>query len=80
MALNAAGVINNCNPRERLRNSTLVRSEESTLILPALLTRVTGKYGRDAALIFRPWFVGQRCAREYARVDTRSIAQYIEHT
>jgi hypothetical protein len=27
MALNAAGVINNCNPRERLRNSTLVRSE-----------------------------------------------------
>ena len=45
MALNAAGVINNCNPRERLRNSTQVRSEDSTLILPSLLTRVTGKYG-----------------------------------
>ena len=46
MALNAAGVINNCNPRERLRSiDSCVRSEDSTLIIPALLTRVTGKYG-----------------------------------
>jgi hypothetical protein len=43
MALNAAGVINNCNPRERLRN--IDSCEISRLDLDfTVLTRVTGKY------------------------------------